>query len=92
LILGAGLISKLQNKNTRIIEFGFGIFGLLESLVVLYLLYSYYTTVKYSLIVIYLILAGLGSILILNIASFISLTYMLKKDKKFNIWLSKSPC
>ncbi len=41
-MIGAGLMSKLQNKFTYFIGFMYAIFGVLETVVVVYMIYFYY--------------------------------------------------
>lgn len=86
IVLGAGLISKLQNKNTFLIGLAYCTFGILESLVVLYVLYEYYFKYGYDLLIVYLLLIGLGIIVVLNVLGFFVHTGQLVYDKRFEAW------
>lgn len=95
IIIGAGLMSKLQNSNTYFIGLAYSVFGILETGVVLYLLYHYFFKyAQYEMLTVYLILAGLGVFALLNIFGFIAHTVQLCTDSFFNKWMKSgcSPC
>jgi hypothetical protein len=92
IMIGAGLMSKLQNSNTYLIGMVYSVFGILETGVVLYLLYSYFFKYsQYEMLTVYLILAGLGVFAVLNIFGFIAHTISLCTDSCFSKWM-KSGC
>ncbi len=92
IMIGAGIMSKLQNSNTYLIGMVYSVFGILETGVVFYLLYSYFFKYsQYEMLTVYLILAGIGVFAVLNIFGFVAHTIQLCTDSSFNKWM-KSGC
>lgn len=92
IVLGAGLVSKLQNQNTYLIGLGYSVLGVVETAVVGYVLYSYFY--KYEgreWLTVCLMLGGLGVIALLNVLACVVQTATLCSDKRFHTW-TRSTC
>lgn len=99
----ACFMSKLQNKNTYLIGAAYSLFGLLETISLLYLIKKYYDTsihgrllatsdptVEFEANKFLLLLVGLGMIYFINMLGLIAQTPILCGDVRFQQWLRNS--
>jgi hypothetical protein len=88
-------MSKLQNSNTYMIGILYSLFGLIETGSLAYLIYTYYNLGPkvYILNYLFIMLAVLGAIYILNAFGLLVQTPFLVNDARFSQWLkSENRC
>lgn len=82
-------MSKLQNNNTYLIGLLYSLFGLIETGCLVYLAYQYFKLGPnvYILNYLFIMLAVLGAIYVLNVLGLIIQTPYLVNDSRFSQWL-----
>ncbi len=82
-------MSKLQNNNTYLIGLLYSFFGIIETASIAFLIYSYFILGSnvYVLNNLYVMLAVIGFILILNVIGLVVQTPILVNDLRFGSWL-----